>query len=88
MNLGKFAQATAFSIFTLIPVVAVAELAARDTITRAFSEAIPEIPGKSINAIVVTYQPGGKSPPHHPCALRVCHRLRVVRLDSQPGEWQ
>jgi quercetin dioxygenase-like cupin family protein len=48
-----------------IPVVAVAELAARDTITRAFSEAIPEISGKSINAIVVTYQPGGKSPPHH-----------------------
>jgi quercetin dioxygenase-like cupin family protein len=48
-----------------VPGVALAQSAPRDTITRAFSEAIPDIPGKSINTIVVTYQPGGKSPPHH-----------------------
>ena len=31
----------------------------------AFSEPIPNIPGKSLIAVVVTYPPGGKTPPHH-----------------------
>jgi quercetin dioxygenase-like cupin family protein len=35
------------------------------TVTPAFREAIPNIPGKSIIAVVVTYPPGGKTPPHH-----------------------
>jgi len=65
MYLEKFVQATVLTVFALIPGVALAEPAQRDTITRAFSETIPDIPGKRINAIVVTYQPGGKSPPHH-----------------------
>ena len=37
----------------------------RQTITPAFREAIPNIPGKSIVAIVVSYPPGGTSPAHH-----------------------
>jgi quercetin dioxygenase-like cupin family protein len=35
------------------------------SITPAFSEPIPNIPGKSLIAVVVTYPPGGKTPPHH-----------------------
>jgi quercetin dioxygenase-like cupin family protein len=34
-------------------------------VTPAFSEAIANIPGKSLIAATVEYQPGGKSPPHH-----------------------
>ncbi len=37
----------------------------RETIAPAFASAIPNIPGKSIIAAVVTYPPGGTSPSHH-----------------------
>jgi quercetin dioxygenase-like cupin family protein len=33
--------------------------------TPAFKSAIPNIPGKSLVAVVVDYPPGGKSPSHH-----------------------
>jgi quercetin dioxygenase-like cupin family protein len=36
-----------------------------ETITPAFREAIANVPGKSLVAIVVNYTPGGKSLPHH-----------------------
>lgn len=29
------------------------------------SEKLSNVPGKSLTAVVVTYQPGGQSPPHH-----------------------
>ena len=31
----------------------------------ARSEKLPNVPGKSITAVVVTFPPGAKSPPHH-----------------------
>jgi quercetin dioxygenase-like cupin family protein len=34
-------------------------------VTPAFHEVIPNIPGKSLVAVIVGYPPGGKSPPHH-----------------------
>lgn len=34
------------------------------TVTPAFREAIPNIPGKSLIAVVVSYPPGGKTPAH------------------------
>jgi quercetin dioxygenase-like cupin family protein len=37
----------------------------RETITRAFREVIPDIPGKSLVGIVVSYPPGGATPAHH-----------------------
>lgn len=30
-----------------------------------FSTTLPNVPGKSLTAVVVTYAPGGKSPKHH-----------------------
>ncbi|HYS63936.1 MAG TPA: cupin domain-containing protein [Paraburkholderia sp.] len=38
--------------------------AARETITPAFTEAIANVPGKTMTALVVEYVPGGKSAPH------------------------
>jgi quercetin dioxygenase-like cupin family protein len=35
-----------------------------ETITRHFEQAIPNIPGKSLVALVVDYTPGGASPSH------------------------
>ena len=37
----------------------------RSVVTSAFRETIPNIPGKSIVAVVVDYAPGGKTPSHH-----------------------
>jgi len=37
---------------------------AGEKVTRNFEQAIPNIPGKSLNAVVVDYPPGGASPPH------------------------
>ena len=38
--------------------------APRETITPAFAHAITNVPGKTLTALVVTYPPGGKTPPH------------------------
>ena len=37
---------------------------AGEEVTRNFEQAIPNIPGKSLIAVVVDYPPGGASPPH------------------------
>lgn len=38
--------------------------AARESITPAFAEAIANVPGKTMTALIVDYAPGGKSPSH------------------------
>lgn len=35
-----------------------------ETVTPNFEHAIPNIPGRSLTAVVVDYAPGGASPPH------------------------
>lgn len=45
--------------------IPVASHAADGTVTPAFSEAIPNVTGKSLIAVVVDYPPGGKTPAHH-----------------------
>jgi quercetin dioxygenase-like cupin family protein len=30
-----------------------------------FQQKLPNVPGKSVIAVIVTYDPGGRSPPHH-----------------------
>jgi len=54
--------------FAMAPGVVLADsvkLPGGGTIDPAFNEAIANIPGKSIFASVVTYEPGGMTPPHH-----------------------
>jgi quercetin dioxygenase-like cupin family protein len=41
-----------------------AQSAPPGSVAPAFREQIPNIPGKSIVGVVVTYPPGGKTPPH------------------------
>lgn len=36
----------------------------RETVTPNFSQALPNVPGKSLVAVVVDYPPGAASPPH------------------------
>jgi quercetin dioxygenase-like cupin family protein len=48
-------------IATATPVVAQSR---GEVATRNFEHAIPNIPGKSLVAVVVDYAPGGASPPH------------------------
>ena len=53
------------SLAGLSPTVFAADTAAgRETITPAFTEAIANVPGKTMTALVVDYPPGGKSLPH------------------------
>jgi quercetin dioxygenase-like cupin family protein len=52
------------AIFAVISGLALAQ-SPPGTVSPAFREAIPNIPGKSLIAAVVTYPPGGKTPPHH-----------------------
>ena len=56
-----------------------------------FEHAIPNIEGKSLIAVVVTYAPGGKSPAHHhaPSAFIYAYVLSGTirsQVDDQPAE--
>lgn len=57
-------------IFGIAPGIASAQRAAApsETITPAFRDTIPNVPGKSIIGVVVHYAPGAKSRPHHHAA--------------------
>jgi quercetin dioxygenase-like cupin family protein len=63
-RLRSLALAAIVATLAVRPGVAFAQTAPRYAINPAFSEAIPNIPGKSISALVVSYPPGGKSPSH------------------------
>ncbi|MFL9929837.1 cupin domain-containing protein [Paraburkholderia sp. RL18-103-BIB-C] len=62
--------------------------AARETITPAFAEAIANVPGKTMTALVVDYAPGGKSPSHrHGQAFVVGYVLSgAIRSRVNDGE--
>jgi quercetin dioxygenase-like cupin family protein len=49
---------------TSSPVYAEGSTALQETVTPVFERAIPNIPGKSLIALEVLYQPGGASPSH------------------------
>jgi quercetin dioxygenase-like cupin family protein len=61
---------------------------ARETITPAFAEALPNVPGKTMTALVVDYAPGGKSIPHrHGQAFVVGYVLSgAIRSQVNNGE--
>lgn len=69
MQKGKTAFTTARVAGLMLAAVLAAPMSAmadgkRETIAPAFANAIPNIPGKSLIAAVVTYPPGGTSPSH------------------------
>ena len=56
-------------LFGLAPAAAMAQASpASSNANVAFNNAISNIPGKSVVAVVVSYPPGAKSPPHHHAA--------------------
>jgi quercetin dioxygenase-like cupin family protein len=59
----------------------------RQTITPAFREAIPNIPGKSLVAIVVNYLPEGATPAHyHPRSAFVTGYVLSGSIRSQVND--
>ncbi|MFM0415346.1 cupin domain-containing protein [Paraburkholderia aromaticivorans] len=62
--------------------------APRETITPAFAEAIANVPGKKMTALIVDYAPGGKSPAHrHGQAFVVGYVLSgAIRSQVNNGE--
>ena len=50
-----------------------------------FEHVIPNIEGKSMVAVVVTYPPGAKSPAHHHARSAFIYAHVLSGADSQPG---
>lgn len=67
MTLKPAATAFALLASALCPALCTSVAQAQDApkATPAFKSAIPNVPGKSMIAVVVDYPPGGKSPSHH-----------------------
>lgn len=62
-----------------------------ETVKPVFEHVLPNAPGKSMMAVVVTYAPGGKSAPHHhaPSAFIYAHVLSGAirsKVDDQPAK--
>jgi len=65
MRAAKPASSIA-AVFTAIALgIAAGHAHELEQVNTVFEHAIPNIPGKSLVAVVVTYPPSGKSPSHH-----------------------
>ncbi len=73
---------------TTLAIAMPAAAAEHETVTPAFAHAIPNVPGKTITAAVVTYKPGGTSIPHrHGSAFVVAYVLTgAIRSQLEGGE--
>jgi quercetin dioxygenase-like cupin family protein len=52
------------AVFTAIVLADAGHASELEEVKQVFERAIPNIPGKSLVALVVAYSPGGTSPPH------------------------
>jgi quercetin dioxygenase-like cupin family protein len=59
------ARVAAMAVVALAVAGATAAYAEGDKVTPVRSEKLPNVPGKSLTAVVVNYAPGGKSASHH-----------------------
>lgn len=61
---------------------------AHETVKPAFAYAIPNVPGKTVTALVVTYKPGAMSKPHrHGQAFVIAYVLTgAIRSQIEGGE--
>ncbi len=90
-QLPRLAQSKSFGVMaaiaalTLVSGAALAQSAPRGTVTPAFREAIPNIPGKSIVAVVVSYPPGWEDAAASSRAFGLRHGLCAVRSNPQSG---
>jgi quercetin dioxygenase-like cupin family protein len=65
-NIGRTRIAAAVMIGSVVALGAAYKAKAHEGPEHlVFSTQLPNVPGKSITAVVVSYEPGGKSPVHH-----------------------
>jgi quercetin dioxygenase-like cupin family protein len=64
MKIRLIAIVATLAAIAALPGFMPVKAAAQETVTPAFQEAIPNIPGKSLIGLVVSYPPGGKTPAH------------------------
>jgi hypothetical protein len=79
MKIGSIAFAATLAAVAAWPTLLSAESPSQDrqTITPASKETVPNIPGKSLVGLVVTYPPGGATPAHsHPSSAFVTGYVR------------
>jgi quercetin dioxygenase-like cupin family protein len=89
MKIRSVALVAALAMVAAWPSLVSAEAASqeRQTIMPAFREAIPNIPGKSLVAIVVNYSPGGTTPAHyHPRSAFVTGYVLSGSIRSQVND--
>ena len=77
------AACAALAITTAIPAAAHDP---GDVVTPHFERAIPNIPGKTLTALIVDYPPGGGLDPAQACRLVFHLRLRPLRRNRVEGE--
>jgi hypothetical protein len=74
------------AVFTAIALgIATGHAQELEQVTTVFKHAIPNIAGKTLIALVVSYPPGGKSASHRHAGFRLHLRSCAVRGHSQPG---
>jgi quercetin dioxygenase-like cupin family protein len=86
MNIRSISGAAclAVAITAAMPVVALAD---GDVVTPNFEQAIPNIPGKSLIAVVVDYPPGGSSLPHmHAKSAFIFAYVLAGEIESQVND--
>lgn len=89
MKIRSIACAATLAAFAAWPGVLSAQAASQDrqTVKQVFQETIPNIPGKSLVGILVTYPPGGKTRPHyHPHSSFVTAYVLSGSIRSQVND--
>jgi quercetin dioxygenase-like cupin family protein len=89
MNIRSIAFVATLAAVAAWPALVSAEAASqeRQAITPAFREAIPNLPGKSLVGLVVSYPPGGASPAHyHPQSSFVTGYVLSGSIRSQVND--
>jgi hypothetical protein len=95
MKIPSILIATFAATATAIAVAAAAHEVG-ETVTPHFEQAIPNVPGKSVVAVIVDYAPGGASPSHmharclgetHDPVLVLTTSVRTGRVSAGVDRW-
>jgi len=79
--------AAMFATLTLIPASADDLSATKSKVTLVFDHTLPNVPGKSMKAVLVEYQPGGSSPAHmHPKSAFIYATVLAGAIRSQVND--
>ena len=91
MRMGRLTSSIGVAFTALALGIAAGHAHESEQVTTVFEHAIPNIAGKSLIALVVTYPPGGKTPSHHhpKSAFIYAHVLSGVirsQVDDEPAK--